>query len=180
MAITKSLLNSPPDISPNTQLTIDGIQVPGHAGGLLIDLLNERTAVKAQKAVPQVCYLPQMGPIQSCDTCMVKVNGELVRACATKVVAGMKVETTGEAVDIAQREAFDRILQNHMLYCTVCDNNNGNCTIHNTTKELDVKHQARPYTPKPYEKDMSNLPLRSGPVHPMRALRGGVPERPGE
>jgi formate dehydrogenase major subunit len=163
MAITKSLLNTPADHSPNTQLTIDGIQVPGHAGELLIDLLNRRTAVKAQKAVPQVCYLPQMGPIQSCDTCMVKVNGELVRACATKVAAGMKVETVGEAVDIAQREAFDRILQNHMLYCTVCDNNNQNCTVHNTTAELDVKHQARPYTPKPYEKDMSNPFYRYDP-----------------
>jgi formate dehydrogenase major subunit len=75
----------------------------------------------------------------------------------------MKVETAGEAVDIAQREAFDRILQNHMLYCTVCDNNNGNCTIHNTTKELDVKHQARPYTPKPYHKDMSNPFYRYDP-----------------
>ena len=41
MAITKSLLNTPADHSPNTQLTIDGIQVPGHAGGLLIDLLND-------------------------------------------------------------------------------------------------------------------------------------------
>ena len=163
MQITKTLLNTPADHSPNTQLTIDGIQVPGHAGELLIDLLNERTAVKAQKAVPQVCYVPQMGPIQSCDTCIVKVNGELVRACATKVVAGMKVETAGEAVDIAQREAFDRILHNHMLYCTVCDNNNGNCTIHNTTKELDVKHQARPYTPKPYAKDMSNPFYRYDP-----------------
>jgi formate dehydrogenase major subunit len=163
MAITKSLLNTPADHTPNTELTIDGVQVPGHAGGLLIDLLNERTAVKAQNPVPQVCYLPQMGPIQSCDTCMVKVNGELVRACATKIVAGMKVETAGEAVDIAQREAFDRILQNHMLYCTVCDNNNGNCTIHNTTKELDVKHQARPYTPKPYHKDMSNPFYRYDP-----------------
>jgi formate dehydrogenase major subunit len=163
MGATKSLLNTPADHTPNTQLTIDGLQVPGHAGELLIDLLNSRTAVGAQKAVPQVCYVPQMGPIQSCDTCIVKVNGELVRACATKVTAGMIVETAGEAVDIAQREAFDRILQNHMLYCTVCDNNNQNCTIHNTTKELDVKHQARPFTPKPYEKDMSNPFYRYDP-----------------
>src|SRR5271156_779184 len=163
MAVMKSLLNTPADHSPNTQLTIDGVQVPGHSGELLIDLLNRRTAVNAQKAVPQVCYVPQMGPIQSCDTCMVTVNGELVRACSTRVVAGMKVETAGETVDIAQREAFDRILKNHMLYCTVCDNNNGNCTIHNTTKELDVKHQARPYTPKPYEKDMSNPFYRYDP-----------------
>jgi formate dehydrogenase major subunit len=163
MAITKSLLNTPADHTPNTQVTIDGLEVPGHAGELLIDLLNRRTAVNAQKAVPQVCYVQQMGPIQSCDTCMVKVNGELVRACATRVAARMKVETAAEDVDIAQREAFDRILQNHMLYCTVCDNNNGNCTIHNTTAELDVKHQARPYMPKPYEKDMSNPFYRYDP-----------------
>jgi len=103
MAITKSLLNTPADHSPNAQLTIDGLEVPGHAGELLIDLLNRRTAVRAQKAVPQVCYVPQMGPIESCDTCMVKVNGKLARACATKVAAGMKVETAGQAVDIAQR-----------------------------------------------------------------------------
>ena len=49
----------------------------------------------------------------------------------------MKVVTDNERVDIAQREAFDRILENHMLYCTVCDNNNQNCTVHNTTAELD-------------------------------------------
>jgi formate dehydrogenase major subunit len=163
MAITKSLLNTPADHTANTQLIIDGIEVAGHAGGLLIDLLNSRTAVGAQKPVPHVCYLEQMGPIESCDTCIVQVNGELVRACSTRVAAGMKVDTASEAVDIAQREAFDRILQNHMLYCTVCDNNNGNCTIHNTTKELDVKHQSRPYTPKPYEKDMSNPFYRYDP-----------------
>ena len=163
MATTKSLLNTPADHSPNTQLTIDGLEVPGHAGELLIELLNRRTEVDSQKPVPQVCYVPQMGPIESCDTCIVKVNGKLVRACSTRVEAGMKVETAAEDVDIAQREAFDRILQNHMLYCTVCDNNNGNCTIHNTTKELDVKHQSRPYTPKPYEKDMSNPFYRYDP-----------------
>jgi formate dehydrogenase major subunit len=163
MANTKKLLNTPVDHTPNTELTIDGLQVPAHAGGLLIDLLNQRTAAHVQKPVPQVCYLEQMGPIQSCDTCMVKVDGELVRACATKIVAGMNVETAGETVDIAQREAFDRILQNHMLYCTVCDNNNQNCTIHNTTAVLDVKHQAREYKPKPYEKDMSNPFYRYDP-----------------
>jgi formate dehydrogenase major subunit len=70
MVATKSLLNTPADHSPNTELTIDGIQVPGHSGELLIDLLNSRTAVGVQKPVPQVCYVPQMGPIQSCDTCV--------------------------------------------------------------------------------------------------------------
>ena len=63
----------------------------------------------------------------------------------------------------AQRVAFDRILANHMLYCTVCDNNNGNCTIHNTTKMLAVEHQAIPFKPKPYEVDNTNPFYRYDP-----------------
>lgn len=159
----KSLLNTPADHTPNTELIIDGLPVPIHSGELLIDVLNLYAESRNRKPVPQVCYLPQMGPIETCDTCMVKVNGELVRACGTRATAGMVVETVGEAVDIAQREAFDRILQNHMLYCTVCDNNNQNCTIHNATAQLDVKHQSRPYTPKPYPQDYSNPFYRYDP-----------------
>ena len=150
MAITKSLLNTPADTTPNTILTVNGRAVGAHVGEHLISALNRDSLEQKKDPVPQVCYLPQMGPIQSCDTCMVKVDGKLVRACATPVTANMgRVETEGYEVDVAQREAFDRILQNHMLYCTVCDNNNQNCTIHNTVAQLDVKHQARPYMEKP-------------------------------
>ncbi len=63
----------------------------------------------------------------------------------------------------AQHEAFDRILGNHLLYCTVCDNNNGNCTVHNTTAMLKVEHQQIPYRPKPYAVDMSNPFYRYDP-----------------
>ena len=162
MKLMKRLLNTPLPTATDTQVLVNGEQVSAVSGELLIETLN-RAAGEEGKKVPQVCYHPQMGPIQSCDTCMVEVNGRLVRACATPVAAGMTVATESEAADIAQREAFDRILQNHMLYCTVCDNNNQNCTVHNTTAELDVKHQSRPYAPKPYEKDMSNPFYRYDP-----------------
>jgi len=162
MAATKRLLNTPLPTTPDASMTVDGKPVSIRTGELLVEALNRAIGPEGKK-LPQVCYVPQMGPIQSCDTCMVEVNGELVRSCSTPVKAGMSVVTEGERVDIAQREAFDRILQNHMLYCTVCDNNNQNCTIHNTTAELDVKHQMRPYTPKPYEKDMSNPFYRYDP-----------------
>jgi formate dehydrogenase major subunit len=161
--MTKKLLNTPPDAEPNTQITIDGVAVPARSGQVLLDLLNQRTAVGVQKEVPQVCYVPQMGPIESCDTCIVRIDGQLARACGTLVKSGMTVETAGETVDIAQREAFDRILKNHMLYCTVCDNNNQNCTVHNTTALLDVKHQSRPFTHKPYQQDHSNPFYRYDP-----------------
>ncbi len=163
MATTKTLLNTPADTTPDTTILVNGRTVEAHAGELLISALNRDAIAQKNDPVPQVCYLAQMGPIQSCDTCMVKVNGSLVRACGTQLTAGMMVETEGIDVDVAQREAFDRILENHMLYCTVCDNNNQNCTVHNVTAQLDVKHQARPYREKPYEKDMSNPFYRYDP-----------------
>jgi formate dehydrogenase major subunit len=163
MATPRPLLNTPPDRTPDTQISLDGVTVPARRESLLIDLINDYRNDQHQKPLPQVCYLPQMGPIESCDTCIVEVNGQLARACGTQITPGMNVVTTGNRVDMAQREAFDRILENHELYCTVCDNNNQNCTVHNTTAVLDVKHQKRPFAPKPYPQDLSNPFYRYDP-----------------
>ena len=138
--------------------TVDGISKGLKPDERLIDLIN-----RIGSKVPQVCYHPQLGPIQTCDTCMVEVDGKLVRACATQVAPGMNVSTTSARAVAAQREAFDRILGNHMLYCTVCDNNNGNCTVHNTTKLMAVEHQKIPFKTKPYEVDNSNPFYRYDP-----------------
>ena len=140
------------------RVTIDGVVQETTSGERLIDVIN-RVGVK----ISQVCYHPQLGPIQTCDTCMVEINGQLVRACATTVCAGMKVLTKSEIASAAQREAFNRILSNHVLYCTVCDNNNGNCTVHNTEKLLAIEHQSIPYHSKPYEEDHTNPFYRYDP-----------------
>jgi formate dehydrogenase major subunit len=138
--------------------TINGTPLEIHPGERLIDVINRSSAL-----IPQVCYHPQLGPIQTCDTCMVEVDGKLVRACGTAAADGMNVVTSSPRAGAAQREAFDRVLGNHLLYCTVCDNNNGNCTVHNTTGLLHVEHQEIPYKPKPYEVDMSNPFYRYDP-----------------
>ena len=140
------------------RVTIDGVGQEAMSGERLIDVIN-RAGVK----ISQVCYHPQLGPIQTCDTCMVEVNGQLVRACATTASAAMGILTKSEKAAAAQREAFDRILSNHVLYCTVCDNNNGNCTIHNTERLLGIEHQPIPYHSKPYEEDHTNPFYRYDP-----------------
>src|SRR5882672_6453982 len=129
-------------------LTVDGTPRESKPDERLIDLIN-----RIGSKVPQVCYHPQLGPIQTCDTCMVEIDGQLVRACAAAVSDGLIVDTKSETAAAAQREAYDRILGNHMLYCTVCDNSNGNCTVHNTAKLLAVEHQNIPFRSKPYEVD---------------------------
>jgi len=140
------------------RITVDGVSLPAQADELLIDVLRRH-----ETKLPHVCYHPQLGPIQTCDTCLVEVGGELVRACALRVSAGLVVAASSARADAAQRQAFDRILGNHLLYCTVCDNNNGNCTVHNTTKTMAVEHQEIPYQPKPYAVDLTNPFYRYDP-----------------
>jgi formate dehydrogenase major subunit len=141
-----------------TSITINGVVQTAQAGERLIDVIN-----RWRVTLPQVCYHPQLGPIQTCDTCMVEIDGQLFRACATPVSDGLVVDTKSQSAAAAQREAYGRILGNHMLYCTVCDNSNGNCTVHNTAKLLAVEHQNIPYTPKPYEVDNTNPFYRYDP-----------------
>ena len=127
-------------------------------GERLIDTIN-RSGIM----IPQVCYHSRLGAIQTCDTCMVEIDGKLVRACGTYAADGTRVETSSPQAQEAQREAFDRILGNHLLYCTVCDNNNGNCTIHNTAVLLEIEHQETPFQSKPYAVDSSNPFYRYDP-----------------
>jgi formate dehydrogenase major subunit len=140
------------------EITIDDQLVSAPNGELLVE------AILREKEIPHICYHSRlMGPIQTCDTCMVEVDGKLARACGTKVGAGLNVVVESNRANAARAEALNVILGNQMLYCTVCDNNNENCRVHNTVLELDVRHQKYPYKPKPYEVDMSNPFYRYDP-----------------
>ncbi|OOV13413.1 formate dehydrogenase subunit alpha [Deinococcus sp. LM3] len=147
-----------PPRGEQVQVTVDGAPQLAWVGEPLVDVIN-----RAQIELAQVCYHPQLGPIQTCDTCAVEIDGVVGRACGTKVAAGMTVRTQTIAARAAQRDAYDRIVANHDLYCTVCDNNNGNCTVHNTLGVLGIDHQTRPFQPKSYEKDESNPFYRYDP-----------------
>src|SRR5436190_15306883 len=92
-------------------ILINGSVNEASDGERLIDVIN-RSAIE----LPHVCYHPQLGPIQTCDTCLVEIDGELVRACATHVSRDMSVQTSTERAKSARTEAFDRILHNHLLY----------------------------------------------------------------
>src|SRR4051812_19438428 len=104
-AVNGASLARLPDVTglPNEQavarLTIDGLPTEAKAGDRLVDVV-ERMPI----AIPHVCYHPQLGAIQTCDTCMVEVNGALVRACATVIADGMAVQTASPQATAAQVE----------------------------------------------------------------------------
>lgn len=148
----------PDGAAPVVNIFIDDQRTSATEGELLLE------AILRKEEIPHICYhSPLMGPIQTCDMCIVEVDGKLARACGTKVTPGMWVSVESKRAKDARTEAFNVILGNHMLYCTVCDNNNENCRVHYTTLELNVQHQKYPFKPKPYEVDMSNPFYRYDP-----------------
>ncbi|WP_068616008.1 formate dehydrogenase subunit alpha [Paenibacillus tuaregi] len=141
-------------------ITINGESYEAAPGMTILDVMN-----LAGMQHPQICYVPEVDPIQTCDTCIVEVDGKLSRACSTKAASGMNVRTGTDAAEAARTEAMDRLLENHLLYCTVCDNNNGNCKLHNTAEMMGIEHQKYPYQPKvdPSGVDMSHPFYRYDP-----------------
>ncbi|PEK86104.1 formate dehydrogenase [Bacillus toyonensis] len=124
-------------------ITIDGKKYTAEPGSTILGIINDNGIEH-----PQICYVPEVDPIQTCDTCIVEVDGKLMRSCSTVATEGMDIELGSGRAKEAQTEAMDRLLENHLLYCTVCDNNNGNCKLHNTAELMEIEHQKYPYEPK--------------------------------
>jgi formate dehydrogenase major subunit len=142
------------------RITLNGKEYDVPAGMTILEAINQNGIEH-----PQICYVPEVDPIQTCDTCIVEVDGKLVRSCSTKIENGMNIQLASDRAKAAQTEGMDRLLENHLLYCTVCDNNNGNCKLHNTAELMEIEHQKYPYEPKVSadEVDMSHPFYRYDP-----------------
>src|SRR5699024_2710524 len=80
-------------------ITINGEDHFAEPGENLLDVLNT-----TDNFIPQICYNESLGPLQTCDTCIVEVNGKQVRACGTTIEGDMEVKTTGTTVKGTQKE----------------------------------------------------------------------------
>lgn len=54
--------------------------------------------------VPTVCYHPSLGAIETCDTCIIQVNGEYVRSCSTTLQSGDRIQT--ETTDVKKHRRW--------------------------------------------------------------------------
>lgn len=133
---------------PMGSVVVDGRSLDSGGARTILEVLN-RHGVE----VPQVCYHPSLGPVETCDTCLVEVNGELVRSCAAPAVDGSKVSVVSDRAAEARRRALARVLQDHELVCSVCDKN-GDCVLHSTA--LKERIHSQDFRPRPYPVDASN------------------------
>ncbi|MES1923839.1 formate dehydrogenase subunit alpha [Salinisphaera sp. T31B1] len=139
------------DVAETIEIQVDGRTIQARVGQPLPEALEA-----AGIYLPHLCYHPSLGPVQTCDTCFVEVDGNLVRGCGVAVKPGLDVRLDTRKAHDARHEGINRVASNHDLYCSVCDNNNGNCEVHNTVRDMHVPGQVYEYRGKPYEKDYSN------------------------
>ncbi|KAA8922438.1 formate dehydrogenase subunit alpha [Thermoplasma sp.] len=132
-------------------ISIEGKTYDAHDGETILQLM-----IRNNIDISHICYHPSLGPIQTCDTCLVEADGKVVRSCATPVRENMKIVYSEDRIKDLRKEAVQRILANHNLYCTVCDNNNGDCELHNAVLDLRIDRQKYPFSRKPYDVDDSN------------------------
>ena len=82
----------------------NGERLNGAADQPLIDFLQQQG-----KKLPHVCYHPALPPLQSCDVCWVRADGEQVRGCTLRTYEGLQVVSEGADLAAAQQEGMDRI-----------------------------------------------------------------------
>ena len=132
-------------------VTVDDRKLVGPADIPLIEFLAGH-----QISLPHICYDATLGALQTCDTCWVVADGQLQRGCSLKARDGLRIGLNDEQAEQARREGADRIVARHELYCSVCENNNGDCQVHNVVREMEIPYQRYPYRQKPYEVDDSH------------------------
>jgi ferredoxin len=99
-------------MSANFPITIDGHSVQVAPGESVLG-----AARKLGIDIPTLCYLEKCGPLNTCQVCLVKLNGKLVPSCGTKVAPGMVVESDTTEVHEARRTALELLFSDHVGDC---------------------------------------------------------------
>ena len=99
-------------MSESFNITIDGCPVQVQPGDSILAAAHKLTI-----DIPTLCYLEKCGPLNSCQVCLVKLNGKLVPSCGTKAAPGMAVESETEEVHEARRTALELLFSDHVGDC---------------------------------------------------------------
>ncbi|MDR1030864.1 MAG: FAD-dependent oxidoreductase [Treponema sp.] len=100
---------------PTVSITINDRPLQVEAG---TTILNAATAAGFE--IPTLCHSWNLKPYTSCFICAVKVEpgrGNLVPACATKVMEGQRITVSGPEVDASRRMCLNLLISDHCGDC---------------------------------------------------------------
>jgi len=107
------------------EIEIDGKKLQAKPNAMVIQVADE-----AGIYIPRFCYHKQLSIAANCRMCLVEVekSPKPLPACATPVMAGMKVFTRSSKALAAQKAVMEFLLINHPLDCPICDQG-GECEL---------------------------------------------------
>ena len=107
------------------EIEIDGKTLSAKPTDMVIQVADE-----AGIYIPRFCYHKLLTVAANCRMCLVEVekSPKALPACATPVMAGMKVFTRSPKALAAQKAVMEFLLINHPLDCPICDQG-GECEL---------------------------------------------------
>ncbi len=107
------------------EIEIDGKPLKAKPNSMVIQVADE-----AGIYIPRFCYHKELSVAANCRMCLVEMekSPKAVPACATPVMAGMKIFTRSPKALAAQKAVMEFLLINHPLDCPICDQG-GECEL---------------------------------------------------
>jgi [NiFe] hydrogenase diaphorase moiety small subunit len=103
--------------------SLDGVPVPFEPGQTLI-----AAAERAGRAVPHLCWHPELGQSGACRLCTVHVDGRLAAACTTRAAPGQVVECRTAELDERRRLLVQLLFVEGNHFCPGCEKS-GDCRL---------------------------------------------------
>jgi NADH-quinone oxidoreductase subunit G len=118
------------------EIEIDGQKLTAKSNQTVIEVADA-----AGIYIPRFCYHKHLTVAANCRMCLVEVekSPKTLPACATPVMAGMKVFTQSAKTLAAQRSVMEFLLINHPLDCPVCDQG-GECELQDLSMGYGSSH----------------------------------------
>ena len=97
------------------KINVNGQDTLARPEQTILEVVEELKLAK----IPTLCHSPELEPYASCFLCVVEVEGRpnLVPACSTRVMEGMKIETSNERIRESRKTALELLLSNHYADC---------------------------------------------------------------
>ncbi len=129
------------------RLTIDGNEIEVSAGTTIL-----QAAEKAGINIPILCYHKRLPPIESCNMCIVEIEGEKepVCSCSTAVAGGLVVTTDSKSLHEQRTASLKKILEHHPLDCPICDRA-GECDLQDIVYAFGIDEA--PFEPRKEKRD---------------------------
>lgn len=89
---------------PMVSVLVDGVEMSAVEGSTILDVCRD-----ADIAIPTLCYLETLTPINSCRACVVEVAGSrtLVPACSREITEGLEIRTESERVVSTRKTVYE-------------------------------------------------------------------------